>query len=73
MYGVLDRILFGCVLASSMTAQTPAARKAAQRKRDKDAGMARLDLRAFVDDHPAIKSHAAKLTAKRKQKLQEKK
>jgi hypothetical protein len=52
-----------------MTAQTPAARKAAQRKRDKEAGMARLDLRAFLEDHPAIKSHAAKLTAKRKKEM----
>ena len=49
-----------------MTAQTPAARKAAQRKRDKAAGIARLDLRAYLEDHQAIKIHAAMLTAKRK-------
>lgn len=50
-----------------MGAQTATQRKAAERQRHKEAGLKRLpDLWAHPDDHPAIKAHAAKLSACRK-------
>lgn len=48
-----------------MTAKTPAERKAAQRQRNAEAGLVRLELYAHPEDHASIKEHAAKLQRKR--------
>ena len=50
-------------------AQTPAQRKAAERQRHKDAGRQEVrGIYAHPEDHPPIKTYAAKLTAKRGKK-----